>query len=159
QARLLRQFFDSQQLDRAHLIGYSMGGWISLKFASQSPERLSHLVLIASPGMTFLPPWDRRILKAGSTHALRELIRVEGGNPPPVFILRDVVRVANSVRWIVDGTVDSMFTGQDVLDGKLDQVKMPVLLMWGKQDGLVPTVVADSMRHEMPQSSFELFDG
>ena len=43
QASLLRQFFDSQQLDRADLIGYSMGGWISLKFASQSPERFHPL--------------------------------------------------------------------------------------------------------------------
>src|SRR5262249_15012832 len=93
QASLLRQFFDSQQLDRADLIGYSMGGWISLKFASQSPERLNRLVLIASPGMIFQPRWDRRILKAGSTDALQEMIRVEGGSPPPVFILRDVVRV------------------------------------------------------------------
>ena len=52
---ILRQFLDSQGLTRFDLAGWSMGGWISLDFASQFPERIRRLVLLDSAGMKFAP--------------------------------------------------------------------------------------------------------
>jgi pimeloyl-ACP methyl ester carboxylesterase len=42
--------FDAQEIDRAPLLGLSMGGGVALNFALSHPERVSHLVLI-SPAM------------------------------------------------------------------------------------------------------------
>src|SRR5262245_8202923 len=55
QAEMVRQFFESQQLERAHVLGVSMGGWVSLKFVSQWPQRVDRLILDSSPGVRYEP--------------------------------------------------------------------------------------------------------
>ena len=48
---VLARFFVQQELDRATLIGPSMGGRIPLEFASRYPERIAGLVLIGAVGV------------------------------------------------------------------------------------------------------------
>ena len=50
-------------------------------------------------------------------------------------------------------------TGDGLLDGQLGALKMPVLIVWGKQDHLIPLSVGEAMHHEIPQSELEIFDG
>ncbi len=59
---ILRQFLESQGLTRFGLAGWSMGGWISLNFASQYPDRVRRLILLDSAGMKFTPSFDLRLL-------------------------------------------------------------------------------------------------
>jgi len=42
----LLEFYDSQQIDRAHLIGHSMGGKTAMRFALQNPNRIHKLVVL-----------------------------------------------------------------------------------------------------------------
>ena len=46
-----RDLFDLLELDRIHLVGYSLGGWISGHLAIFYPERLKSLTLITPAGM------------------------------------------------------------------------------------------------------------
>jgi pimeloyl-ACP methyl ester carboxylesterase len=41
----VRRLMDHLEIDSAHLAGYSMGGWISLKFAASYPERVEALAV------------------------------------------------------------------------------------------------------------------
>lgn len=161
QTGILRQFLDSQRLTRFDLAGWSMGGWIALQFASQSPDRVRRLVLLDSAGMQFTPTFDLRLL---SPHSMADMERLEKLLTPhpvraPRFIIRDFLRQLRAEDWVIQRTVAHMIAPGEVMDGKLAGVTMPVLLVWGKQDVLTPLLVADAMRREMPQSVLAVLDG
>src|SRR5688572_16604065 len=159
QTELLKQFMDSQQLQKADVAGWSMGGWISLNFASKWPERVERLMLLDSAGVRFEPDFDPGILHPDNREQVLAMLRILPAPIPPRFIQRDLFRHMQERHWVVERSVNSMLTGHDAMDGKLATVTMPVLLLWGKNDGLTPLVVARRMLHEMPQARLITFDG
>jgi len=59
----LRSFMDAMGLKQAHLMGNSMGGYFSICFAIEYPEKVKTLVLIGAPaGMNLWIPFMLRIL-------------------------------------------------------------------------------------------------
>ena len=52
----LKEVLEGLDIREAVLIGNSLGGWISLQFASRFPERTSKLVLIAASGIVSVKP-------------------------------------------------------------------------------------------------------
>jgi pimeloyl-ACP methyl ester carboxylesterase len=52
-----------------------------------------------------------------------------------------------------------MYTGKDLMDGKMDAVKMPVLIVWGDQDVLTPLSIGEHMHDAMPQSVLQVVHG
>jgi len=161
QTDILRQFLDSQRLTRVDLAGWSMGGWIALQFASQSPDRVRRLVLLDSAGMKFTPTFDLRLLSPHTMADMQALERLLTPHPAraPAFITRDFLRVLRDEDWVIQRTVANMITGGEFLDGKLASVTMPVLIVWGKQDIMTPPSIAEEMRREMPQSVLAVLDG
>jgi pimeloyl-ACP methyl ester carboxylesterase len=55
----LKCVMDDLQLDRAVLMGHSLGGYISLGFAARYPQRVAGLVLIDAGGELSQEHWDR----------------------------------------------------------------------------------------------------
>ncbi len=49
---------DALELPSAHLIGVSWGGYVSLKLATLSPQRIERLVLMVPAGVIKTPPWS-----------------------------------------------------------------------------------------------------
>jgi len=158
---ILRQFLDSQGLTRIDLAGWSMGGWIAMRFAAQSPERVRRLVLLDSAGMKFTPSFNLSLLAPRTMNDMHELEKLLTPRPGrvPAFILRDFLRQKLSEDWMIERTIANMVTGREVMDGKLANVTMPVLIVWGKQDVLTPLSAAEAMRREMPQSALIVLDG
>ena len=52
-----------------------------------------------------------------------------------------------------------MLTAADLLDGKLGALQMPTLIVWGKQDHLIPVSAGDAIHHAIPQSEFVVLNG
>jgi len=157
---VVRQFIDSQNLQHADLAGWSMGGWIALKFAADHPERVHSLVLLDSAGMKF-DAVNAPLLRPKTEADLQRMMQVLTPHPPhiPSFYARDFLRDFAREDWIIDRALKSMYAGKDLMDGKLADVKLPVLLVWGKQDVLTPPSLAEQMHQAMPQSRLELLDG
>jgi pimeloyl-ACP methyl ester carboxylesterase len=56
-ARVVRELMDVLALERADVLGYSLGGGHAQEFARRSPERIRRLVLCATgPGLGGVPP-------------------------------------------------------------------------------------------------------
>ncbi len=72
---------------------------------------------------------------------------------------RDILRVTRRNGWIVQRSMQSMLAGADLLDGKLAALKMPVLIVWGRQDKITPVAVAYAFHAQVPQSVLEIYDG
>jgi pimeloyl-ACP methyl ester carboxylesterase len=53
--------------------------------------------------------------------------------------------------------VQSMMTGEDLVDGKLGALTMPVLIGWGEEDRLIPLSVGYKLHAEILQSELDVY--
>lgn len=157
---ILGKFLDSQRLAQPDIAGWSMGGWISLRFAADHPNRVRRLVLMDSAGLLF-DAVNADALRPKTEAQLAHMMDVLTPHPRPIpgFVARDILRNFAANDWVVGRSLQSMRTGRDLMDGKMQTVTMPVLIIWGKEDVLTPLSVGESMHRGMPQSLLYIFDG
>jgi pimeloyl-ACP methyl ester carboxylesterase len=161
QTDLIHGFLDAVHVQQIDVIGWSMGGWVAFEFALEHPSSVRRLVAMDSAGLSFhtdLPP------ETFEPRTIPELKRFEALLTPhpvwlPGFLQRHLLSAMQRNFPVVHRTVESMLAGKDLLDGRLGQIHMPVLLIWGEQDALVPTSVALRMHQAIPQSRLELYQG
>ncbi len=136
-------FLDCLGGEPVELAGHSVGGAVAARVARMTPARVRRLTLLAPAGL------DREIdvgfihgmTGARSVGALRHLLRRLAVRPPALSTaqLEALVaelsrgRLANLVGTLVDGG------GQQVdITGDLRALPMPVRVVWGVQDRVIP---------------------
>jgi len=161
QSDMVREFMVSQKIVPADLVGISMGGWVSLQLASQHPEMVRRLVLIDSAGLQFE---TKLTVDSFSPTTPAELatfyeLLTPKARPLPGFLVRDLLRLLGNHSWVAHRILSTIKTGQDELEGKLQAVTMPVLMIWGKEDRITPLSEAEDMKRAMPQASMVVIPG
>ncbi|HEY4045245.1 MAG TPA: alpha/beta hydrolase [Acidobacteriaceae bacterium] len=161
QASIVQGFLDSQQLSRVDMAGWSMGGWIAMRVALDQPERIRRLVLLDSAGLRFKLSFDPGLFEPSSPEQLAALKDLLTPSPHafPQFLTTAMLRRGEKLKWVVRRSVDSMMTGDDLLDGKLSSLTMPVLVGWGKEDRLIPLTTGYQLHAEIPQSVLAVYSG
>ena len=161
QAAMVEGFLDSQHLQQVDMAGWSMGGWIAMQVALQQPQRIRRLVLLDSAGLRFQLSFDPALFQPASPTDLVKLeeILIPHPRPLPGFLAMAMLRRGDHVGWVVRRSVQSMMTGEDLVDGKLGALTMPVLIGWGDQDKLIPLSVGYRLHQEMMQSVLDVYDG
>lgn len=161
QSEVVRGFMDALQLRQADVIGASMGGWVALKLAAEYPQRVRRLVLISSGGFKFETTLHERSFSARNLDELRASLALQTDRAGllPDFVLRDFLRLSKQKAWVVRAAMRSMLQGRELLDGNVQRVTMPVLLVWGTADRIVPFRVAAAMQKEMPQAQLVALRG
>jgi len=157
-------FLNELKIERASLVGNSLGGWIAADFALTHPERINRLVLCDAAGYAALSKtMDPRALSALRL-ASRDDIRYLG---PLTFrdkrFYEDVdlafkQRLATGDSYTVSRILDSMIRGEDVLDNRLAAIKQPTLILWGREDRLIPLNFAERFHKEITGSRLEVID-
>lgn len=124
---------DSQGIDRAILVGHSMGGIVSMATALEHPDRVSGLVLIgtASRCNEKVAGWYERIARAGETDGCEGLSRAIYGKDSRRRVEGDAAGIAQVTRML-----KSLY--DDPLTEKLARVECPVLLLVGEKDPMGP---------------------
>ena len=62
--------------------------------------------------------------------------------------------------YTIQRLVESIHRGDDMLDGRLAGLKQPVLLVWGREDGLTPLArEGEKFKRELPAAQWLVFDG
>jgi pimeloyl-ACP methyl ester carboxylesterase len=154
-------FFDALGLKQVDLGGWSMGGWVVQLVASKHPERVRKLMLFDSAGISVKPAWDTRLFTPANAQELDQLDALLMPNPPriPVFVADDLLRLSHEHAWVIQRALASMLQGRDATDGLLPQLKMPVLLVWGGEDRIMPVSQGQTMHRLIPQSQLEIVSG
>jgi pimeloyl-ACP methyl ester carboxylesterase len=160
EAKFVEAFMDAKQLPTVELSGVSMGGWIAATVALQQPQRIMRLVLFDSAGMTFRLSFDPMVFTPETTEQVDRLFAVVTNTPQkmPTFVKKDFIRKSQRDGWVVKRALASMMTGTDLLDRRFSDLKMPLLIVWGKEDTLTPVAVGEAMHRAAPQSEFVVYD-
>jgi pimeloyl-ACP methyl ester carboxylesterase len=136
------------------LAGNSMGGWVSMLYASEHPERVSNLILEDASGMA----WDVShvpLFPKDRDEALKLLRMVHGPNTPIADWLIDAVLNAKDLpqkRVLEAGIIEW------IVDARLPKLTMPVTLIWGANDGLLPLAYANTLQSRVAGSKLRVID-
>ncbi|HEX8073306.1 MAG TPA: alpha/beta fold hydrolase [Pyrinomonadaceae bacterium] len=162
----LDKFLSELKVERASLVGNSMGGWIAAAYALAHPEKVERLVLVDAAG--FAPPKDLDLrMLAGlnpSTRAgMRQLAALVFYNKQ-LFASDAAIDAALTQRmtagdgYTIQSLVESIARGEDMLDGRLGAIKQPTLVVWGREDGLLPLPNGQRFQREIPGAQLVVFD-
>jgi pimeloyl-ACP methyl ester carboxylesterase len=161
EAGIVIGFLDVLGLKQVDLGGWSMGGWIVQLAAAEAPGRVARLMLFDSAGLHVTPDWDTRLFTPTTPAQLSQLEWLLTPHPDPIpgFVAADILRLSGHTGWVVDRAMASMLTGQDVTDTILPALKMPLLIVWGEKDRLIPVDQAQTMHQLAPKSDLEIIAG
>jgi len=154
----LVRLLDHLKIEKAHVVGYSMGGFITLKMTAMHPERL----LSAAPCGAGWEPATRENLDFGEAVAKA----VENGEPGPLPRRLGITErplkwwerlgVRMSLAWFNDPKALAALmrgaSGLAVTEEELRSNKVPALTIIGSEDGLLPDAKALAERmanHEL----------
>ena len=162
QVEAVRSFMAALGVSRARVAGLSMGGWIACRLAGSHPEMVERLVAVDGAGMRPTGPnIPAEVLLPHDEEGVRRLIAAVRYRAPdlPSFVDRDILSHRLQDEWIVRRALVSMAAGRDWLNGTLGQADMPVLVVWGKQDALIPVAYAAPLAAEFPHARVVVLDG
>ncbi len=161
EAAVVVGFLDAMGLKHVVLGGWSMGGWVVQLVAAEHPERVSRLMLFDSAGLDVKPTWDTGLFTPVSTAQLDQLdaLLMPHPKPVPAFVARDILRLSHRNAWVVKRALATMLSAEDVTNALLPELKMPVLIVWGGLDRIVPPDQAEAMHQLIPQSQLDMIGG
>jgi pimeloyl-ACP methyl ester carboxylesterase len=141
----LVEWMDRRSLDRASVIGHSMGGAVGLDLAARYPARVDRLVLVdAAVRPVPLPRRLRGALVAGwrAPVSLVPLIAADALRAGPIGLWR-ATRQVLALDLMVQATA----------------VQAPTLLIWGQRDTLVPLEIGRDLVDRLPRARLEIVPG
>ena len=161
EAKFVESFLGANHLTSVALGGVSMGGWIAATVALDRPDLVTRLMLLDSAGMKFQLGFDPAVFTPQTSQQVDELMDVVSPNLPhvPQFVKADYIRKTKRYGWVTQRALASMTTGADDLDKRFSALKMPLLIVWGKQDAMTPLSLGEAMHHIAPQSILAVYDG
>ena len=167
--------------ERVTVVGHSLGGGVAMQFAYQFPERCERLALASSgglgrevhlvlraaalPGSELVLPLisHRQLVAAGA--AMGGALRRVGIQAGP-----DLAELGRGYASLADAEARRAFlmTLRAVIDPAGQRVsakdrlylaeEMPVLIVWGARDRIIPLAHGQDAHEAMPGSTFEVFD-
>ncbi len=161
-SEFLYGFMQSQHLTKATLVGNSLGGWVALDFATQHPEMLDKLVLVNSAGIT----WPGRVspvnLNPATLAATRKLLETLFYNKKIVTdaLVQQVFadHMKNNDGYTIRRTMEGFGIENQFEDAKLASFHTPTLLVWGRDDELLPVGYGEKLRDALPGSKMVVLD-
>ena len=161
QERAVSGLLDAVGVRRADLGGWSMGGWVALKLAMDEPARVNRVVVYDSAGIYFTPTFTADDFGPADPAGVMRLSEKLSPHPValPDFVARGAVRKLRRDHWVVVRSLSSMEAGQDLLDFKLAAIRQPVLIVWGRQDRLIPLAVGERLHGGIAGSNLLVVDG
>ncbi len=161
----LDKFMSELKIDRASLVGNSMGGWVAALMTIKYPNRVEKIVLADAAGIVPSDFSDARIyqLNNSTRDEIRANLKLIFANPALQNneLLVDqflTARVAAGDGGTINSLIESIKRKEDFLNDRLGEIKKPTLVIWGKQDGLLPVADAYTFNKGIVGSELILFD-
>jgi pimeloyl-ACP methyl ester carboxylesterase len=179
----MRDLLAVLDIDRATIIGHSLGGGVTMQFAYQYPQLVDRLVLVGTGGVTkdvhfllrlaALPMGSEALTllrMPGALPALQILGRVLGALVGSTKFGRDLPDALRILAGLPEPTASSAFsrTLRAVVDWRgqvmtmLDRCylteSVPVQLVWGEDDSVIPVEHGRMAHSAMPGSRLEVFE-
>ena len=177
-ADFVLDFMNAMDIDKASLVGNSMGGGISMTVAAQDPERMEKIVLVDPVGlgrqqspvmrMMTLPVIGNMLTKPSRKGVVRQMqlclydpsqasddfidrVAAIGALPGNQRSFLSLLRETGNIFGIRKGLVADFSTC-------LKKIKTPILVIWGRQDRILPVAEGEAAVETMPDIRLHVMD-
>jgi pimeloyl-ACP methyl ester carboxylesterase len=163
----VREFQDVLGIERAHVVGHSMGGWVASLLAYESPDRVDRLVLVGSGGVSsrplptmteFTPPTleqaraalaeradvDRELLDEWAEYGWRNVQQPEA--------LESYRRILRHMTNPENRRLHNMLR-------RFPYVRAETLVVWGRSDEVNPLEFGERTAADIPRARLVVLDG
>ena len=177
-AEFVKEFMLAVGIDRASMAGWSLGGAVSLQFASRFPDELDKLVLVSSAGLGKEVSFALRLLtlplvgealtrpsRKGTKSFYEECV------DDPGLITSEWIELGYQMDSLPNTQRSFLATlragltlagfrrsvYKPILD-KLGSIRTPTLIIWGQQDRILPVEHGSVAKNGLPNARLHVFD-
>ena len=168
----LVNYLDAVGLDKVHLVGESLGGWVAAYLASEQPERVLSLQLLAAGGTVANPDVMQRI-RTSTTKAVQsndiELTRARLHllMHDPVNATEELVEARHRIYHQPDfvANIHNLLSLQDMdtrqrnllRPDRLARIQAPTLVVWGHENPFGDVPEAEKMAADIAGAQLQLY--
>ena len=142
------ELFDRLGLESPPVVGHSFGGMVAAEIAATNPRRVGNLVLLSPIGL-----WrDDAPVKNWMSMAPEDLVKemfYEPEGPVATRVLAEPEDPEERMTALIQNTWNLGCTGKFTwpipdkgLKKRMHRIQTPTLVIWGRQDGIVPVIYA-----------------
>lgn len=158
-AQYLREFLNALHLGPVVLAGNSLGGHIALLYALHYPESVTAMVLSGSSGIyevttgsSKLRRQDREFIRERAAYTFYDAAHATDELVDEMYaIVNDRARVLRLIKM-------ARATKEETITEHLSSLKVPILLVWGKEDPITPPDVAEEFLEHLPHAELRFID-
>ena len=145
--------------EKVVLVGNSLGAWIAMLIAQRHPERVTMAVCVDG-GAIRGNNLSARVLPQNRREARESVAQTRDPASPPVpaWVLDDIVRQARTGPLARFAATAATMGGFVLDDDRLRTMRVPVRLIWGASDRLVPLDYARRMQAALPDATLVTLD-
>jgi 2-hydroxy-6-oxonona-2,4-dienedioate hydrolase len=170
----LKDFMDTEGIERAHISGESIGGWVALRFATTYPDRADKLILNTCGGYN----WDENVFlrirnltipavmnnKRDEVRARLEFLMDDKSKVTEELVdirqhIYAMPEFRKNVERMLDVQVPEIRINIRITDEELQNTPHESLVLWTVHDPTAPTSVADRMAELLPNSKKVILEG
>ena len=153
-AYLYLDLIEKFRLDQVAILGFSLGGWIAAEMAVRDDALLSKLVLVDPYGIKVGGPFDRDIqdqwlLPPDKVMALKWFDPAKGKRDLPSMSEEKLTIIARNLESFARFCWEP-YMHNPKLKHRLHRIKVPTLLIWGENDGIVTPKYGAAYRDLIP---------
>lgn len=153
-AKTVRDYMDAAGIERAHLVGHSLGGAIAMEIALASPERVTALTLVAPAGLgdEIADVFISGFLNETRSRKLRPVLEMLVADPGMVSadMVEDVLKfkrldgAPQALRTIAEANFEAG-RQKAALRERLGEIGVPIQVVWGEADQVLPSAHAEGL--------------
>ena len=156
---LYLDMLDALALDRAIVLGHSLGGWIAAEIAIRNPKLFGKLILANAVGIK-VSGRDHRDVADVFSSPQAELNKLAWHDlslaPDFTTMAPEALRMVASNRIALSMYAWDPYMHNPKLAGRLHRIKVPTLVVWGESDRLVPMAIGAAYQQKIPGARLAL---
>ncbi|GAA4809567.1 alpha/beta fold hydrolase [Actinomycetospora chlora] len=166
-------YLDAVGIDRAHIVGESLGGWVGARLATTQPARVRTLQLLCAGGTVANPEVMDRIrtstkqaVESDDVELTRKRLQLLMADPANAT--EELVEVRHAIYHAPEfvQNVDNLLSLQDMdrrtrnllTPEELGRIDVPTLVVWGRENPFGEVPEATRMHEAIPGSRLELLE-
>ncbi len=155
----VHEFIKCRDFHKVHLLGNSLGGHIAQLYTLGHPEYVKSITLTGSSGL-FENSLGDTYPKKGDYEYVREKTQQTFYDPSVASkeLIDEVYEIVNNREKALRVISMAKSALRHNLRHELHKMKVPVLLIWGKQDHITPPFVGEAFEELLPDAELHMID-
>ena len=157
--RYVKKFVEYKGYNSISVLGNSLGGHISLMYALDNLENIKSIILTGSSGLYEKSLGDT-FPRRGNYEFIKERTEYTFFDPKTASkdLVDEIYEIVNNRNKAIRIISTAKSAIRNNLQKKLHKLKVPALLIWGRDDRITPPFVGEQFEKLMPKAELKLID-